>query len=347
MKLLWITPSYYPNIDGMSKVSTEYVYQLRNLGYFVEVISTNTEAYKNLTNGNLTIRKFSLSIFFSRKNIKKIIEEFDYIIVCGVQYNPADLFLFYGKKKVIYFSHCVSWNSGINSNIIKGLIRRINYVLYNFVGSMLLSNNIAYIFLGSGNLNDRTMDQKYIGKNPLLILPNCSNYKKIQKTNYNFSKKQIILFVGAFTKEKGALYILELSKKLDEIKSELIVCTLSNSIAEVHLNILRNNNVNIVLDVSNENLYQYYKLADVLVSFSLSECFPLTITDALACGLPVVSTPSGYISVNPGVMIVNSFFEALYVLKNRTYSIPEEVSIKSWSEGATLISDFLISLHEN
>jgi glycosyltransferase involved in cell wall biosynthesis len=60
---------------------------------------------------------------------------------------------------------------------------------------------------------------------------------------------------------------------------------------------------NIILTGSKDNLVNYYQAMDIYVLPSLTETTSLTTLEAMACGLPVVVTPVGFIReyINDGV----------------------------------------------
>lgn len=83
-------------------------------------------------------------------------------------------------------------------------------------------------------------------------------------------------------------------------------------------------NVNLTLD----GMREFYSSIDVLIVTSLSECMPRVVLEAMACGLPVISTDVGSVRMllsgewivpkNPDEAVVLGMNKALGILKNDT-----------------------------
>jgi len=113
--------------------------------------------------------------------------------------------------------------------------------------------------------------------------------KKIVREKYGISdNKKVILYVAADLKDrkKGVKYFLESLKFINT--KDCMVLTLGKEIKDNRL-------LNVEVEtkqigyVNNENeISDIYNLADIYCTSSLDEVFGLTVTEAMACGVPVV-----------------------------------------------------------
>lgn len=98
------------------------------------------------------------------------------------------------------------------------------------------------------------------------------------------------LFVGSVCPRKGVHYLLQAWKELQLSDSELLLVG-SNGFPEGWLD--RYKDVfRYIPSVPHASLNEYYSSANVLVFPSLVEGFGLVLLEAMACGIPVITTPN-------------------------------------------------------
>jgi glycosyltransferase involved in cell wall biosynthesis len=105
------------------------------------------------------------------------------------------------------------------------------------------------------------------------------------------SERLRILFVGSHFERKGGPDLLEAARGLgDAIELDLVTSTDVKAIpAGVRATVHRG------LTPQSEKLVNLYRTADIFVLPSRGDCMPQAVTEALACGLPVIATPVGAI----------------------------------------------------
>jgi glycosyltransferase involved in cell wall biosynthesis len=106
---------------------------------------------------------------------------------------------------------------------------------------------------------------------------------------YNLDNKKIDLGVASvWDKRKGLAFFLELSKLFDD-SFEIVLVGLEKKVIEQ----LPSNIRGIERTESLKELVAYYNVADVFVNPTLTDNFPTTNLEALACGTPVITFETG------------------------------------------------------
>jgi glycosyltransferase involved in cell wall biosynthesis len=98
------------------------------------------------------------------------------------------------------------------------------------------------------------------------------------------------LFVGQVGARKGVHYLLQAWKKLHLPQAELMLVGFNN-FPQHWLNHL-SDNVRYIPSVPHSQLNRYYNSASVFVFPSLVEGLALVQLEAIACGLPIITTPN-------------------------------------------------------
>jgi glycosyltransferase involved in cell wall biosynthesis len=223
------------------------------------------------------------------------------------------------KIKLVVHCHCdVSYM--IKSKVAKIFFRKL----------ICLSDRVITLNKASQEFIYNNFNKKGI------ILPNFISNELMDRIDANASFKnnrKQCLFVGHIGKAKGCDVILEVAHLLPSFNF-VMVGLLSEEIRQMK----QPDNVVYVGEVSQEKVIDYMKKSNIFISPSLSEGFPVAILEAMACGLPVVTTPVGaipdMIEDQGGVMItigdVRGFVSAIEEIA-ANISLYKEIS--KWNVG--------------
>lgn len=230
----------------------------------------------------------SLSLVFSL-----ILRRPDVVICSGFSLSTFLVFLYtrlFRKKYII-------WSEAIE---VTERWRRVSKLRLKF-RKLLVAGADAFIDAG-------TLSRKYIEtlismgrKVPFFRSYNCVEKSEFstdmtcspQANAINKETSRKMLFVGQVIKRKGIPMLLEVYNELVKRNSDNIeLILIGEGPLEQYIKEFKNKNnlVGIRMEgqVSYDSVARYYKMCDVFVLLSLSDCNPLVIFEALHAGLPIV-----------------------------------------------------------
>lgn len=307
-KLLLVSP-LPPPIGGISSWTQEVVRKLPLLGCEVLLVNSGIVG-KRATNGKRVNMADELKRALAiKKNIKRILKNekpsvIHYNASCFTMGLIRDYFIlssFYKKIGIVYHCHC-NLDTNVNNKIAEFFFRKI----------CAISKKILPL-----NENSLSFAQKYTDK--AQIIPNFIDKVYVDEVKANEELKNIA-FVGRVTESKGIIELLEASKKLPDIKFHIIGPDENNILGAYDAeNIIK------VGAKSHDEVLDLLKSMDALILPSYSEGFPLGVLEAMACGLPIISTPvgsvPGMIGEEGGVLIklkdIDSIADAVEKIKDR------------------------------
>ncbi|MBO1048075.1 MAG: glycosyltransferase [Dolichospermum sp. DEX182a] len=200
--------------------------------------------------------------------------------------------LFKGEEKIIIVDHVVVDQDAQNNQIIKHFLATLSKLIYQKADrAVAISKPLAkYYEEKIGILN-----------NKIVNIPNFIDIKKINtlasemigsESDYLYNIP-VIVSVGRLSQQKGQWHLIRAFKKVIEVLKEanlLLVGDgeLKNSLLQLSKDIGIEKNVCFVGWQTNPIKYMFK--ADIFVFPSLWEGFGLSLVEAMACGLPVIST---------------------------------------------------------
>lgn len=233
-----------------------------------------------LTGRNIPIYKKKLDDFF--------VEHQEYQIVHGHLPNAAAFYLSAAKKHGIRIRILHSHNSKGADSLVK---RARNYFL-NRIG--VFKANVYF------SCSDLASDYLFHTKkeNKVKIIHNaiemerfsyCEEIRERLRENGRIENKLVIGHMGRFVKQKNHRFILEIAKRLKEIRNDFLFLLVGDGMLRVEMEeAVEKAGMQdyFIFTGSVLNPQDYYQMMDVFILPSIYEGLPVVGVEAQACGLP-------------------------------------------------------------
>jgi glycosyltransferase involved in cell wall biosynthesis len=170
---------------------------------------------------------------------------------------------------------------------------------------------------------------------------NFSEEKKAKfKKELGIKTDKILLFSGQLIERKGVFELLEGFKKYQKIDPNISLLILGKGQEKKKMEkIIQEKSIhNVVFAnfVQYNNLYKYYSISDLLILPSREEVWGLVLNEAMACGLPVITTHETGASVDlveedkNGYVIPSDNFQAIAGSIQKVFSNNLHKDNNSW-----------------
>lgn len=210
------------------------------------------------------------------------------------------------KGKVYY------WQSGTTYNLDKEKLKKnkIKWFLSKYIKWKLLIDNVDYFVTGPQTMLEYYHKEVNVKKEKLKLLYNDINLERfnpvdlikkdeIRKELSLPLDKLIILVVHRLSPVRKTDYYLPyiINKKVFDNKNAQIIVIGEGPEKEGLLNEVKSKNyekyIKFIGAKPNSDIEKYYRAANIFLNPSYTEGFPRVIIEAMASGLPVVSTDAG------------------------------------------------------
>lgn len=204
--------------------------------------------------------------------------------------------------------------------------------IYQIENELLSISNRVIVF---SNQSVRLLQEKYLKFNleKLSVIPHAIDINYIEKFSrehavlrkLNKSKNLNILFVGRLVPEKGIKTFLRVSKRLlREDKNLQFTIVGTGDWLGMLKTIYEGDRIIFLGVLTMENLYKEYLRADIFCLPTLTETFGLAILEAMAFGLPVVTTrgysvPNYIKNIKTGLLIDIKYKKGMKIIQSDLY----------------------------
>lgn len=301
--------------------------------------------FYNFKNENFKLVKVKYSLNFFNKLLKN---NYDIIVIGTYATKISALFMHILKLKKINF--IINADGGFinykENKLSKGL--KTHFI------------KMAKYYLSTGKETNKYLEYYGAKKDNIFIYPFTSLFEKeilnepISKEEknklrekYDIKKDFVYLSVGRFIHLKGYDVFLKSIKNDNLDKIEFILIS-GGEEKENYINYMRDNNINNVKLIdycTKEELKEYYKMADVFFFPSRKDVWGLVINEALAYGLPIISSNNVIASlelIDKKYLYDPEDYEQLYKLMKKMLEIKDEDRKRIGTKNLTTSKEYTI-----
>lgn len=289
--LLQVMPEF--GLAGAETMCESLCYQLQKSGKYNVIVASLFDFHSPITE---RMEKFGLKIIYLNKKpgidisiiykLYKVMKEYNIDIVHTHRYVmlyaiPAAIMA--GVKVRIHTVH------NIATKEVDGYRRILAHFFFKHCGVIPVSIS---------PLIQKSVVKEYnITKEQTPVIYNGSDLNKcLVKTNYSASEPFNILHIGRFNPQKNHSVIIDAAQKLKEEGLKFVIKLIGGAgneeqrKQEVKLKGLENE---IVFCGLQGNVYPFLQAADCFILPSLYEGMPITLVEAMGCGLPIIASAVG------------------------------------------------------
>ena len=256
--------------------------------------------------------------------IKYINKSYDYIIICGVSTPTQMLAIRYCQIRKI--PYCIEGDGAIlhNENKIKRIIKTKLIKHAKLCFSTCKEHEKYYKKYGATDNNIVKYIFSSVKKSEISDLKDIKDIKNINKAKQQLGikEKQIIICVGQFIYRKGIDILLKSAKYINkDVGIYIIGGTQTNQYVEI---IKQNKleNVHFFNFMNKEQLSKYYAISNIFVLPTREDIWGLVINEAMAHGLPVITTDK----CNAGLELVEQGKNGYIIQTNSPKQLSDKIN---------------------
>lgn len=276
----------HPFDEGLKNIVLQLI---RELSIVAEVLCI-TESYNNTKDINHIV-KVPLGKIFLNKRLKGAITSF-------------------GPQAILYVpaaSH--TFNSFLRARILKSLYPKAKVGLFGVQHSTFsfwqckilpsLRPDTLFLFSGEDKIFFEAQMMRTVIIQPAIdvhhFIPVTKEQQKVLRNKYNIpSDKKVVLHVGHIKQERNTRSLLQV-QQLPNVQVVLVSSTTTIADERLKRDLLRNNII--IIDFYLDSVQEIYQLSDAYIFPVRNKIgaidMPLSVLEAMACNLPVLTTPFG------------------------------------------------------
>ncbi|MBB6624654.1 glycosyltransferase [Clostridium gasigenes] len=341
MRILVTVDTYAPKYDGVQNITQKHIEELQKKGHQIIVITQlfdNMSEYEVINGVHVYRYKLftKLGIHFGDikgyvKKVEQITKSVDIMLNICTQSATTDLLLKnienFKCKKVLYLHGM--YNFKYNKQDLKSFKAILIKIWFNLRWRIFYITNKDKLSRYDKVININYLDSatnffssKY--NYNVEIINNFVEDMFFNEEKNNFDKKNQIVSVSNFSKLKNQKLLLKAFFELD-VEKELVLILIgsekNNYLEELikEYEFLKNKNpllkVEFITGISRKNISKIINESLIFILGSEVEKVPVVILEAMASGIPFISTDVGCIRYLPGGFATNNLKEFTYYLQ--------------------------------
>jgi len=332
-KLVIATDNFLPRWDGIARFLSEIISRLHK-HYEIIVIAPDFGTYED---PHIKLVKIPLMKLlkvgdfpipqFKRKTIGNVIKDAD--IVFSQTIGPVGITAIRMakryKKPLASFIHTIEWElvpRAMGAPLLKKygqlFAKRTAKRLYNSSDMLIMpSQSISELFLWN-NIKTKSAIVN-LGVDAKKFLPLEEEQKHDLKEQLGLSSKDIIIgYHGRIGREKDLMTLLRAFTRLQQVNKNIKLLIVGDGIESIKKQLSSREGV--ILTGAKNNPIPYLQVMDIYCMPSLTETTCLSVLEAMACQLAVVSTEVGFIK-----SYIRNGYNGLFFEKQNQYHLAKDI----------------------
>ena len=313
MRILMVTPSYYPTLGGTETYVEQLTQKLNEKGVKADIMTLNMASKWNPVGRDETGKANGARLFRISAHNPRLFNFHNHSIygeLFNVHVIPRMSFAReFDHYDVIHFHDDTDFTFPFFSSLALKKSRprlwhlhTIPYTYRRYERNPLLKSMIrrtADLYIGLSKYTIPFMLKLGLPESKLAILPNAIDTAKF-RPNKKMKTDNLILSVGRIIPQKGLDVLLKALFQLEPPTQVAIVGPISDKLffSEIQRLVQKVNEttvhkVSYLGPLSGNALVELYQKAAIFAAPARTDHFPIANLEALACGTPVIATPTG------------------------------------------------------
>jgi UDP-glucose:(heptosyl)LPS alpha-1,3-glucosyltransferase len=290
---------------GAERVAAGLSKTLANAGFEVHVFTMHSDIAPDRANFHIINVSNAVSpwrLFSFQRKVRNELRREEFDLVYGLcQVYPVDIYrlgdgIHQYWMELQYPNYFIRWFKYLTSSVhfvmrwLENQIIKEGQCRYFIANSMLLKDQLIDIF----NIPDDRIRVIYNGVDHSIFNTDVKKHRENLRAHYSIkNNERVLLFVSNNWERKGLQTIIEAIRKSRRDNIKLII--VGRGKVERYLSIARQNNVStdsLIFIGRTDHVEKYYGMADAFILPSRYEPFANVCLEAMACGLPVITTLS-------------------------------------------------------
>lgn len=286
--------------------------EIANNGVDIVLVIEKSSGIPSFSNSGIRVivqKKLGLARFFELYHIiKKLNSEGYKKVFVRISQKGAIPPIFVSK---LYGGEVYFWHSGTTHVLEKEMPYNFNRVKWYFNSKLpfnFVKKHVNFFVTGPEQMLKYYRDEVKVKSEKLICLYNDIDITRFSKNEHEIvdirsrlkiGSEKIILFVHRLSPVRKSLYYMPMVlEELLQTRSDYVCYVLGGGSeqAELKKTILEKglgDKIKVLGEKPNKEIQDYYKVADIFINPTYTEGFPRVILEAMAAGLPIVTTDAG------------------------------------------------------